>query len=77
MMTRDARDSSYLHTTVLWAAIAFTAFGAWIAALVGLIVKARAGSTIVSVLETGQETVLFRFKNQVYRNHFAALNGEQ
>jgi hypothetical protein len=45
--------------------------------LAGLIAKAFAGGSIVSVVDSGGDKVLFRFRNQVYRNHFAELNGEK
>jgi hypothetical protein len=32
-------------------------------------------SPAVHILDTGGETIYFRFKNQVYRDRFAALNG--
>jgi hypothetical protein len=77
MLAHNARDSSLMRVQITWATVAFAFFSAWIAVFGGMIIEARAGSATVSVLETGGETVLFRFKNQAYRNHFAVLNGEQ
>jgi len=70
-------DALHLSSTLLWDGIYLSLFGGPGLFLAGTIVKALAGSRIVSVLDTGGEKVLFRFRNQVYRNHFAELNGEQ
>jgi|GEM_PF-7034554 len=71
---RNERGSASM--SILYAMTACL-FGGLTAILVGMVVRARAGSETVSILDTGASTVLFRFRNQVYRNHFAELNGER
>lgn len=44
--------------------------------IAGLVVKRRAASSVVSILDTRGDNVLYTFRNQIYRNHFAELNGE-
>ena len=77
IVAQDSRNSSGTTILIIWSVTIFAFFGGWIAMFAGMIIKRRAGSAIVSVLDTGAETVLFRFQNQVYRNHFAELNGEE
>lgn len=66
-----ATFSAYLDGSLLAMMAGFTAI------IAGLLVHARAGSSTISILDSGGDTLLFRFRGQVYRNHFAELNGER
>lgn len=66
-----SRDLFYLSVAMVMIVFAYVLI------ITGLIVRMRAGSGTVSIIDNGEETVLFRFHNQVYRNHFAELNGER
>lgn len=64
------------HIEIVFVMMAF--FVGWVAFFIwGLWLDNFAAAPIVSILDSGGETVFFRFRNQVFRNHFAELNGEK
>ena len=74
---RGARNDSYATFAAYLDGALLCVMAGCTAIIAGLFLRVRAGSSTVSILDSGGETLLFRFRNQVYRNHFATLNGEE
>lgn len=74
---RNAREGSYATFAAYLDGALLCVMVGCTAIIAGLLVHTRAGSSTVSILDSGGETLLFRFRSQVYRNHFAERNGER
>ena len=44
--------------------------------MIALGLRLRHTSPVVTIVDTGEGTIVFQFKNQMFRDHFAQLNGE-
>jgi len=44
--------------------------------MIAMGLRLRRTSPVVTIVDTGEGTIFFQFKNQMFRDYFAHLNGE-